>query len=311
MTTLGQWFQAGQHGGLVSVLAQILPYIEADNVRKQMAWNENLATGGYNGDTPWYNYNVPAGQVTSNRVAANARIKAFLCPSDDLVSATPSWGVIAALYWAYDGSTPNWWVAEPWVILHGFAPSALTTGWGRTNYVACSGGSGIAANTTNARNSPFAIYEGIFSNRSQITLGQLTAQDGTSNTLFFGETLGRRGIGSADTVIPWACAAVMATGAGLGRSTIDNEFLSNDWNPNGTNNYGAAVWRFSARHAAGVQFAWGDGSVRTVRYGNTKPPASNVGVNGNPPGLTHDYMLLMQLAGRKDGLNLDVASLTE
>jgi len=52
----------------------------------------------------------------------------------------------------------------------------------------------------------------------------------------------------------------------------------------------------------------GDGSVRTVKYGDTLPPAADV-TTATP--LTIDYMILMQLAGRKDGLSNDSSSLLE
>jgi prepilin-type processing-associated H-X9-DG protein len=61
-------------------------------------------------------------------------------------------------------------------------------------------------------------------------------------------------------------------------------------------------------HSSGCVFAFGDGSVRTIKYGQTTPPIGNI-TAATP--LTIDYMLLMQLAGRKDGLNNDTSSITE
>jgi prepilin-type N-terminal cleavage/methylation domain-containing protein/prepilin-type processing-associated H-X9-DG protein len=304
---LGQWPQAITLGPRVGCMAILLPYIEADNVRKNLHFDDSLPPGnppvrGQSSAERWY---LDPVWGTTNQAFAQAKIKLYLCPSDDLASAVPTTGVITAMHWFYDGSTPNWFVAEPWA---GYSPAAPTGFWvalGRTNYLPCSGGSGIPA-TGGLSNDPLARYQGIFSNRSQFTLGQITVQDGTSNTLMFGETLGGSGIYDRDYVIPWIAGCVMAVGAGLGRGNLPNEDQDpNGWNINGPE-VGAAWWRYSSRHTAGVQFAYADGSVRAIRHGLTRPiqvPNQNGGDNG--------YLLLLQIAGRNDGLNFDVARITE
>ena len=299
---VGSWPQAVQSGPLVGSLVFLLPYIEGENIRRQMGFLEGTFQGGQSPAEAWWVYNKPAGQAAKNQAAAQAKIKLFLCPSDTLASETPTQGVITAMHWFYDGSTPNWYLAEPWC---GFAPASPTAFWtslGRTNYVPCSGGSGIAA--LSVPNDPLARYEGIFSNRSDFTLGQLTVQDGTSNILMFGETLGGSGMVTRDYVIPWVSGCVMAVGAGLGRGNSPNEDQApNGWDPvNGAT--GAAFWRFSSKHAGGVQFCFADGSVRMLKFANTKPITVIANTN-----LNNDYMLLLQMAGRKDGLNQDTSSL--
>jgi prepilin-type N-terminal cleavage/methylation domain-containing protein len=308
---LGAWTQAVVAGPRVGLLALILPYIEADNIRKGLRFSSDDANAGGNeapGTSYWYVWDVPAGTVSQNAAFAQAKIKLFECPSDDLRDATPSIGVIRLMHW-FNGLDPNanWFIGEP---LAGYSvgqvspPSPLWAALGRTNYLPASGGSGIKGGPLT---SVFAKYEGVFANRSKLTLGQLTVQDGTSNTLFFGETLGGAGVGQRDYVIPWIASCVMATGAGLGRGNMPNEDnMTNGWDPSNLTHRGAAWWRFSARHAAGVQFAYGDGSIRTVKFGNTVP----ITVDATTP-LSNDYMLLLQISGRNDGLNLDTASLTE
>jgi prepilin-type N-terminal cleavage/methylation domain-containing protein len=315
IASLGKWPEAIQFGNRTGTLALLLPYVEADNIAKLLQYDRGLDSGGNGplGAHYWYNATTTqfAPYNSSNQAAAQAKIKMFLCPSDDLQEAIPTAGVIASMHWFHSsslGTTPNWFIAEPWA---GYSVGAPTPGtfWpalGRTNYLPCSGASGIAEGTGPV--SLFAKYTGIFSNRSRLTLGQLTVQDGTSNTLFFGETLGGQGIGPRDYVIPWISGCVMAVGAGLGRGNEQNEdYMPNGWDPNNLKLRGAAWWRYSSRHAAGVQFSYGDGSVRTVRFGNTCP----ITVDGTVAQLTNDFLLLCQISGRSDGLSYDTSSIAD
>jgi hypothetical protein len=286
-------------------LAIILPYVEGDSIRRQLSFIDDLHSGGNAGSAEyWYNYTIPAGQPSLNQLMAQARLKLFLCPSDTLASEKPNFGVIVAMHWFFDGTTPNWYISEPWA---GFSLASPTSFWGslgRTNYVPTSGGAGIAA--TAPLNDPCAAYVGVFSNRSDLTLGQLSVQDGTSNTICWGETLGGSRKPDCDTVIPWIAGCVMSVGAGLGRgSDLNEDHAPNGWDPV-LGATGAAWWRYSAMHPAGVQFVFGDNSVRTIRYGNTKP--ITIVANQN---LNNDYMVLLQLAGRKDGLLADASGIMD
>jgi prepilin-type N-terminal cleavage/methylation domain-containing protein/prepilin-type processing-associated H-X9-DG protein len=320
--TKGTWFEAYLYGPRVGTLCILLPYLEADNIRKGITFNESLTGVGLLpkvntlGVYDWWDGSAyTTAQQLQSQAFAQAKMKMFECPSDDLRDQTPSSGVITALHWFYSGEEPSWWAAEPFCGYYPAAPSGFWVNLGRTNYFPCSGGAGVASNKTTGGGTAstttdiFAPYEGCFSNRSQLTLGQLTVQDGTSNTLFIGESLGGERTKQTDYVIPWIAPAAMAVGAGLGKGNSPNEDNDpNGWNPNNRNPRGGGFYRFSARHAAGCQFAWGDGSVRTVKYGDTLPPATDV-TTATP--LTIDYMILLQLAGRKDGLNNDSSSLLE
>jgi prepilin-type N-terminal cleavage/methylation domain-containing protein len=154
----------------------LLPYIEADNVKKLFtvtgegdAWDTGI-------DHRWY-------ANTANGIPAQAKLKLFECPSDAIREVSPRY-VIVGTHWFYDGSQPNWWFAEPWA---GFSQNnPASTFWlalGRTNYMPASGGAGQPSGSV--PNDIFHKYQGVFGNRSKLSLGQLTVQDGTSNTLFF------------------------------------------------------------------------------------------------------------------------------
>jgi hypothetical protein len=65
---------------------------------------------------------------------------------------------------------------------------------------------------------------------------------------------------------------------------------------------GSAWYRFGSRHAAGVQFAMGDAAIRTVRFGNTTT---------FDYATTSDWWALQSMAGRRDGYNVNLSSITE
>jgi len=310
---LGHWGGMVNRGPRVSMLTILLPYLEGDNIFKLLTLrrmglddpSDTTANTDNWFSSPFYS----TAEVAQNFIAAQAQIKAFYCPSDDLRDATISGYILAGVHYFYDGSQPNWWAAEPWA---GYSTQPVTSNWislGRTNYACVAGGSGIAAAGAAVGSDIFAKYEGISSNRSRLTLGQLTVQDGTSNTLFLGESMGGQGVGPRDSAVPWIAPWCLGTGAGLGRGSAYNEDgFATGWDGNDRSPRGGSWMRFSARHAAGVQFAFGDAHVATVRFGDTLPPAADI-TNSTP--LTIDYLLLMQIAGRKDGLNKDTSSILD
>jgi type II secretory pathway pseudopilin PulG len=308
--TKNTWANQLAGGPRIGIWYILLPYIEGDNIKK-------MFTVYGEGDSPPVPV-IPAGGtlqwygMSPNSIPAQAKMKIMECPSDSVREVTPTSYVLAGTHWFFDGAAGrSWWIDEPWA---GFSPAGLTPFWlslGRTNYIVCSGGSGTPTGTPVATD-PFWAYIGVFSNRSKLTLGQLTVQDGTSNTILLGETLGGQRIGRVDTVIPWVVNTNMAVGAGLGRGQFKNEDDPSGpgWDGNNRTPRGGAWFRFSAMHASGVQFCFGDGSIRTIKYGDTMPPAAGIDVGGTTA-RTIDYMLLMQIAGKMDGLTFDTSSITE
>lgn len=260
-------------------LVFLLPYLEQDNLFKQFVdipitgVKLSLATG----DGIWWTR-------ANCYSAAQARLKMFECPSDDLADSTIT--SLWMMVFADQGSFPGF---------IRFAPGDEQIG--RSNYLGVAGLGGSFSFTVGAPNplglspSPtFGGYEGIMINRGKFSLGQITVQDGTSNTLMFGEGLGGKGIGARGSAYAWFGIGGMGTGLGLGRG-----------NTEAVAGGGADYWRFSSRHATGVQFAFADASVHTIRYGIT------AWLGFGPVG--NDWALLQQLAGRKDGYSNDTSSI--
>jgi len=299
---IGAYGTAGPYTGF---LVRLLPYMEADNIFKLVEpICVDIKVGG--------NAGAPASQPTWSAwwandgafTACNYTLKMFLCPSDSAQTDTVN-GVIIA--------NNNTDVGASWG--PGFVPPYDQYPFGRTNYTgvagACgeyafngaSGGDIIPAGGLGglpAGGVNLAQFKGVFGNRTKLTLGQLTVMDGTSNTLAVGESLGGYGIGVRDTCWSWFGTNAMGTKFGLGKSTLDSRDTAGALVANSTS-AGANVIRFSSRHAAGVQFAFGDASVRTVRFGNTC--VRNLA--------SLDWVVLQQLAGRNDGLNNDSSSILD
>jgi prepilin-type processing-associated H-X9-DG protein len=152
---------------------------------------------------------------------------------------------------------------------------------GKTNYA------GVAGCGTGTH--PFFNqYQGIFTNRVQISLRQIVNFDGSSNTLLYGEGCGSHwGSSPSNSMdLSWMGAGALATYPGLRRGAE------------------AEVIAFSSFHNAGVQFCFADGSVRIVRFGNTS-------WNGGIGTFSPDWYLLQQLAGFRDGQSADVSTLVD
>ncbi len=146
-----------------------------------------------------------------------------------------------------------------------YGPASIYRPLGRTNYVGVAG-TGLGSDAHLSR------YEGIYTNRSKISLGQLAVQDGTSNTLLYGEICGSTWSSSVESYdLSWMGAGSLSTYGGLHR---------------GLN---APFTAFSSYHVQGVNFCFADGSVRLVRYRQTSIKQSE------------DWYILQELAGKHDG----------
>jgi hypothetical protein len=143
-------------------------------------------------------------------------------------------------------------------------------------------------------------WSGIFQSQvgSEISLGQLSVMDGSSNTLMYGETLGGKPDGQADFKNSWMGTGSLPTTWGLGDGS-NNVASRSEW------------YTFGSRHPAVVQFAFGDGSTRGLRRGTTKTRAFDFSNFINGRGYNNDWGILMQLSGKKDGHNNDSSVLLD
>jgi prepilin-type N-terminal cleavage/methylation domain-containing protein len=211
---------------MVGVLAYLLPYVEQDNIYQMMLTGDvpsdylSVTATNYG---PWYTYNN-----TWN--AANNTVKTFLCPSD---SAAQSQCATADVY--------TYQTAKGWSITTDFWDSNQVPTLGRTNYLGVAGYGGQANPS----------YLGVFTNRTQVSLTQLTAADGTANTLMFGENATYTDPTYGTMAYSWMGSGSLPTAWG----TVDQK--------------GGAWYAFTSNHTGVVQFCYADGSVRGVRKGLT------------------------------------------
>jgi prepilin-type processing-associated H-X9-DG protein len=233
--------QASSRAG---VLAQILPFVEQDNVYRQLdqrLLTRGEATGG------WLVYNWPATYQVSL-----TRIKIYECPSDNPYTCTNV---------ATDISTTDGGIG-----IGGYVASSLYAGRpGLTNYIGCAGALGEVSGF-------YGTYSGAFYVDSNVPVANI--QDGSSNTILFGETLGGAETGTRDWALAWMGSGSMPTA----------------WNL-----LTPAQWfTFGSRHSGVVNFAFGDGSVRTMRK-----------VGRDTGWFSPQWYALQRAAGRQDGELVD------
>lgn len=301
-------------GPFIGCLVFLLPYMEADNVFKNTRLTDTInpiaaaaavGAGPVSANlvqerSPYWLSPTGNGLVNVGPNVGQAVIKAFICPSDDIQNSPRTMMALNA-----DGLGSGWDYGTNFGV--GDATSKLM---GRTNYL---GVCGMIGNSKyfiagDAWFAPSPKFDGIMRNRSKISLGQITVQDGTSNTLMFGESLGGRSVGDRVSAPSWFGCGGMFTHRGIG---VFGQIPDNG---------GDYEERFGARHAAGAQFAMGDGSVRTVRRGQMTDGwwcqwdwawsfyDLPVGAWGSG---TMDWCVFQQLAGYKDGKALDISGITD
>jgi hypothetical protein len=244
----------------VGHLPLLLPYLEQNDLAQQI--QVNLNPDGQS--PPWWQPDPSSpNPVPADYFVAAHSLTVLQCPSDPSL-VTPfqpggKFGTVVGLHIYHNGPFYNLrryienyddgtGAAYPFVL-------------GTTNYVGVAGsGKGT---------SPWwGQWEGAYTNRSATRLVDIV--DGKTQTLLYGEIAGRNDFDAVDLTIAsslnvsWFGVGALPSGKGLKRA------LEANWD------------QFSSHHARGVQFAFADGSLRTVGY--------NI-----------DAAVILQLSGIRDG----------
>ncbi len=248
---------AGFPGQFVGSLALILPYIEQDNLYKEMLQGVPIdyltLTALY---SPWWSY-------TSTFTASQARVKTFICPSDVPYSNSVGTFLGAHTYQISGGFDLDF----PYFPIGGGGDNL-----GRTDYAGVAGYMGAADGTQ----SP---YIGLLTNRSSVSLAQVAAMDGASNTMLFGEYTGDSDTGPRQYSASWMGVGTIPTAWGLGTGPSPHSIPP----------------MFTSKHPGIVLFGFGDGSVCAIRKGQT---------SGN------GYAYFIYASGWQDGSVVDFTSLS-
>jgi prepilin-type N-terminal cleavage/methylation domain-containing protein/prepilin-type processing-associated H-X9-DG protein len=251
----------------VGAFVQLLPYIEQDNVYRQL-------TSGPRTPPWWLNADGSYPNLPNYVMAHTAKVKTFQCPSAIDQAATNT----LLGFHAYSTGSSFTYGFE----YENYQPPpqqvADNAPFNHTNYVGVAG-------TCRGTSAFWGTWSGIFTNNIKTKIEGIS--DGSSNTLMFGETCGQTLTSSFGDSTPnnfdwnWEGAGGLTTVFGL-QPSVRGDVLS-----------------FGSNHTGVVNFCFGDGSVRTVRYGSTATLFSP------------DWNVLQQLAGVNDGLAADTSSLTD
>jgi len=290
--------KAADRGPWVGSLVPLLPYVEQDVLYKSLWKTERTFPAPKDAaGQPWLcgpNEERKAWWTLPQNVqptTGQVRVPTFECPSDKV----------------YEHGGPCLVAVH---IANGKFQYTVGQGkLGLSNYAGVAGAAGdFDPNIKDQFGKPAASFNqwiGILYNRSTTTFAMIA--DGTSNTLLFGESLGGEGVGQRGTAWTWFGVGTMGTAYGLARANVLAAKMPDLGMAPPAGQDGAAWYRFGSYHTA-VNFAFADGSVRTVRFGKTTQP----NFDGNPPGNNvSDWAILQQLAGCRDGFANDTSAITD
>jgi prepilin-type N-terminal cleavage/methylation domain-containing protein len=240
----------------VGAFVYLLPYVEQDNTYRQLL--QNLPSDyllPYSVYPPWWTY-------PSIVAVAQTRISTYLCPSDDPYSNTSMTDILTHTF-----RQGQWFD----IFIGGMEVNTGGASLGRSSYA------GVAGYGGKINNWEVDEYAGLFCNRSAVSLAQLTAADGASNTLMFGEYLGDGATGQRLFSPSWVGVGSLPTAYGTASASNTKDF------------------EFSSKHTGVIQFCMGDGSVRGI-------------VKGITPG-TQAYNSFIAASGWRDGVLVDYSQI--
>lgn len=233
---------------LIGALVYLLPHMEQQELFDSVATEVGLDVTKER-SRAWYSRR--GGRWTSDpalREIAKQHLPSFACPSD-----TPNRS-LSSINYMRQFSGPD---GEP-VQLGGFrlgVPGPMTAArradersnnMGVTNYVGCAGRHGMIGEPA------LDVHRGAFTNRSRTRLRDI--KDGLSETLLFGETIGRLERLSERNIRQWRPCSWMGVGALAHGDSIGGDPGLHDANHHG----------FDSRHPGVVLFCYADGSVHPV-----------------------------------------------
>ena len=228
------------NGPLLGVLPFLLPYIDQQPLYEIML--NGIPAGYFNSPPapatpPWWTVSGPW-------AAANNTVPTFLCPSNYTAAAPDQQGFMISYYNPTTGGyTLEIYVFQLAIALGVVADPSLgpTMNLGPTNYLGVAGYLGQTQ-------CPTWIYPGVFGDDTRVSLTSVSSQDGTSNTLMFGETVSGPNNNPTPIYAPtWMGSGAMPTAWGL--------IPPGDW------------YTFNSMHDGIVNFARCDGSVVAISTG--------------------------------------------
>jgi prepilin-type processing-associated H-X9-DG protein len=264
----GQW---------VGHLAMLLPYLEQDKLFSEI----DVQFGPLQVTRPWFQIKTTGAYINgTNYAAARTPVKILKCPAapryvPKVGSRTE--GTVLGLHVVHGSQG---WITTVYTTEDYLGKGAEYKFLDATHYIGVAG--------TGTGTSPFwRTWEGIYTNRSQNSLGQVAVHDGTSNTLMYGEACASRVQGGAEytTDISWMGAGALGTYRGLRRPRESD------------------ITTFTGYHPGGVHFCFADGSVRLLRFGDTAWDQRSQ--------QSQDWFILQQLAGIRDGGTANTSSLVD